>query len=349
MDFKPIKFPEDEFPHQNIIEWWYFNGHLKDESGNQYAYMTCLFKADPKKVKIPFFSKIPFKFVYFAHSLISDISQKKFYSDISPLVMVSKDSFTKDLFFVNYTYPSWSGYFNYVIEKNTPDDFHLKTQYFSLNLKNKKSPLLENEFGFLNMAENSTFYYSLTNLATAGDIIIDGKRIKVTGKSWMDHQWADAVYSGFKWTWFSLQLNNDTEIVCFSFENKSKQKTNLASLIDESGRQSSYQEVNFNQIGDIWQSPETKALYPLDWQIEIPAAGIKLTVKPLVREQEMIFGVINYWEGGLTVEGTIAQEKVNGQGFMELVGYPVKGSRINLYRKNLKRRLKLNIKKVISK
>ena len=57
-EFKPIKFPEDELAHNHIIEWWYFNGHLKDKKGNEYAFMNCLFKADVKKVKIPFLNKI---------------------------------------------------------------------------------------------------------------------------------------------------------------------------------------------------------------------------------------------------------------------------------------------------
>ena len=54
MKYKTIKFPEDEKPHNNFIEWWYYNGHLKDGEGNTYAFMNCLFKVDVKKVKIPF-------------------------------------------------------------------------------------------------------------------------------------------------------------------------------------------------------------------------------------------------------------------------------------------------------
>ena len=59
MGYKKIKFPEDELAHDNIIEWWYFNGNLKDKKGNEYAFMDCLFKADINRVKIPFL-KVPF-------------------------------------------------------------------------------------------------------------------------------------------------------------------------------------------------------------------------------------------------------------------------------------------------
>jgi len=60
-EYKPIKFPEDESAHDYIVEWWYFNGHLKDALGNGYSFMDCLFRVDVKKVKIPFLSKIPLK------------------------------------------------------------------------------------------------------------------------------------------------------------------------------------------------------------------------------------------------------------------------------------------------
>ena len=36
----------------------------------------------------------------------------------------------------------------------------------------------------------------------------------------------------------------------------------------------------------------------------------------------MIFGAINYWEGPMKVEAFINGKKVQGKGFMELVGYP---------------------------
>ncbi len=46
LKFKPIQFPQDEHAHGNIIEWWYFNGHLKDKSGHRYSFMDCFFKTD---------------------------------------------------------------------------------------------------------------------------------------------------------------------------------------------------------------------------------------------------------------------------------------------------------------
>jgi hypothetical protein len=40
-----------------------------------------------------------------------------------------------------------------------------------------------------------------------------------------------------------------------------------------------------------------------------------------MEDQEMIFGQINYYEGPIKVEAKINNQKINGSGFMELVGY----------------------------
>lgn len=338
MKIKPIKFPEDGLPHDNIIEWWYFNGHLKDKKGNRYAFMDCLFKADVKKVKIHFLKKHPFKIIYFSHSILSDIKTKRFYPKIDYVSLISKDSFSKPLLFVNYIDPILiKGYVNKIIEETNKFNYHIKTENFDLNLTSIKTPLLEGGKGYVDLKTKGSYYYSLTNLKTEGTIKINGKDIKVKGKSWMDHQWANTIYSvKDKWTWFSIQLDNNIEIVCFEFDD-GKNKTYLVTISYENNRQVSTNDVRLTKTGIVWKSSFTKAKYPLSWKIEIPSKNISLDVKPLLKKQEVIFGTINYWEGPLKVNGTINKKKVKGIGFLELVGYPMGISNLKFYQKEAKR------------
>ena len=99
MQQKPLEFPKDHGGHEAVIEWWYFNGHLKDQEGNEYAFMDCLFKANPFKINIPFlkvpWKKVTSKYVYFAHSVISDINKQKSYKEVQDISMLSRDSFKK--------------------------------------------------------------------------------------------------------------------------------------------------------------------------------------------------------------------------------------------------------------
>ncbi len=322
--FKPIKFPEDEQGHDHAIEWWYFNGHLKDKYNKDYAFMSCLFKVNVRKMKIPFLTKSPINILYFSHSILSDINNNKFYPYIDYISILSEDSFSKPLLFINYTSPMViTGYVNRVIEETQKFVYRLKDKNVDLRLISVKKPLLEGGDGYVDLKTRKVFYYSLTNLKTDGKIKIKNKWIDVTGKFWMDHQWADTTYSKNKWNWFSIQLDNKTEIVCFEYDD-AKNKTYLASVSYPDNRQEHFEKVEFTPLGTTWTSPKTKAVYPLTWRIKALSKNINLEVAPLIKEQEIIYGPINYWEGPINVSGLFNGKKVKGVGFMELAGYPSK-------------------------
>jgi predicted secreted hydrolase len=219
----------------------------------------------------------------------------------------------------------FAGYFNSVIEEIKKFKYHVKTENIDLILTSVKKPLLEGGNIYTNLNSRDAHCYSLTNLKTEGTIKIENKLIKVKGKSWMDHQWANTNCPVNKWTWFSIQLDDKTEIVCFEY-NDGEVKTRVASISYPNSKQGHNYEVKFTPLGMKWISPKTKAEYPLSWRIEIPAKNVNLKVKPLIKNQEMIFGTINYWEGPLVVKGLFNNKKVSGVGFLELVGYPSKYS-----------------------
>ncbi len=335
--YLPIKFPEDESAHDFIVEWWYFNGHLTDGLGQKYSFMDCLFKVDVKKVKIPFLSKIPLKTSYFSHSLISDLKNKKFYHKISPFSIISDDSFSKPWLYINYINPEIkNSYTNCVIAKTDESTYHLKNESLDLKLVSAKAPLLLGGDGFLDLGPKTTYYYSLTNLKTQGRIKIKNQWLEVTGKSWMDHQWADTSYSKDRWDWFSLQLDDDTEIVCFMYDN-GRTKTYLADISYPDNRQEHYREVEIIPLEKRWLSPKGKAVYPLAWKIKIPAKNLELSLTAEIDNQEMLFGSINYWEGPLSVSGRLGKREVNGVGFMELVGYPSDYSNVKYIRDEIRK------------
>ncbi len=350
--YKPIRFPKDESAHNSIIEWWYFNGHLKDKRKNEYSFMDCFFKADVKKAKIPFLNKIPLKTSYFSHSLISDHKEKKCQRRISLFSIISKDSFSKPLFYINYINPEINNsYVNCSMEKIDESTFQIKNEDIDLKLTSTKKPLLEGGNGFLDLHSKTTYYYSFTNLNTEGRIKIKDKWINVAGKSWMDHQWADEYYTKDKWDWFSIQLDNNTELVCCMYSDD-KNITYFADLSYPNGRQEHFQNVEMKPIGKYWISPKSKSSYPLSWEIKIPEKKLFLHLTANIKNQEMLFGSINYWEGPLNVKGSFGTEPVQGVGFMELVGYPSKYTGSKYLKDEIKKATNLTnhiIKKNISR
>ncbi|MDD5528133.1 MAG: lipocalin family protein [Patescibacteria group bacterium] len=340
-----IKFPQDEQAHDKIIEWWYWNGNLQDKAGNRYAFMDCLFQVKPMKVNLPFI-KIPLEKAYFSHSILSDVKKQKAYPAIDYVSFLSRDSFRRPLLFIDYIDANFlDGYTVSSMAEIAPFKYRLIAKNFDLLLTAVKKPLLEGGSGYLNLGKRRTYYYSLTNLKTEGVIKIKGKEIKVTGKSWTDHQWADAPYAKDKWNWFSLQLDDNTEMVCFELDIKGEKKT-LADISYPNGKTEHLTGVIFTPIGKEWASAKTKAKYPLNWQIEIPAKKIKLQVAPLVKNQELIFGTLNYWEGPLAVSGKFGNKPASGYGFLELVGRPSQYGAYDFMKDNLRQTIKNFGKKI---
>ena len=160
--------------------------------------------------------------------------------------------------------------------------------------------MLENQTGYIDLGEKSTYYYTYSNLSVSGFI----NNEKVTGIAWHDKQWSNNGFMNDYWLWFSLQLPNNTEIVCFDYKGKK-----MATISYPNGRLETL-EASFNPIGNKWISRK-KMEYHLEWEIKIGKFLIK--TKPMITDCEMNFGFINYWEGPITAD-------VNGikaQGFME--------------------------------
>lgn len=353
---KQVNLPKDNGPHNLGVEWWYFNGHLKDSKGGIYGFMDCLFKVDISKVGIPHLPTNLMKgilhkdkYIYFAHSVITDIKRNKNYKEIEDFSIVTPDSFKKDLLFVNYknAVDIFNDNYDSIIETR-PNNFYIKNKNLNLNLENVNDPMLEGGHGYVGTPKSGSYYYSFTNMKASGNLDLKGKNIKVKGVAWMDHQWANAVYRKDKWTWFSFQLDNGIQIMCVEYD-KADGTDILVDVLYKSGEQKQFKKAILTPGKENYKSKKTKAIYPTSWVIEIKEAGILIKTKAFVKNQEMIFGQINYWEGPMQVEAIINKKKVKGLGFMELVGYPSDYNYLLLEGERIKENIMKSISNLINK
>ena len=328
---KPVALPKDHGPHDFVVEWWYFNGHLEDKAGKKYSFMDCFFKVDISKVNIPHLAphliEDIFKngeYIHFAHTVVSDISKKKSYKEIQNISHISSDTFKKEMLYIKYKNAHLGGdSLNGEIVEIAPNDFHIKTTNLDLILDSSKKALFEGGHGYVGTPKDGSYYYSLTDMSVSGSINIKGQEVEVSGRAWMDHQWANTTYKGKKdkWTWFSFQLENGTQVMCVEYDKEGGTDI-LIDIIDKDGVQKQYKKAILKPGNKFYKSRKTKSKYPLSWSIEIPEASITIDTSAMLKSEEMIFGQINYWEGPMKVTMKTAQGKVKGQGFMELVGYP---------------------------
>ena len=75
---------------------------------------------------------------------------------------------------------------------------------------------------------------------------------------------------------------------------------------------------------DVWRSPESQAVYPIAWTIDLPRYGLKLTARAAFENQELRTPEstgVTYWEGSINIEGTAEDKPVAGRGYLEMTGY----------------------------
>jgi len=180
-------------------------------------------------------------------------------------------------------------------------------------------------------AGQASYYYSFTDLETRGFLKTDPSRsrVAVKGKSWFDHEFGSNQLSANQqgWDWFSLHLSDGRDLMIYLLRLKdgSFEPASSGTLVESKGtaRHLKLHELAVS-ILDRWKSPLSKGDYPSRWRIQIPLAGIDLTVAPLVADQELntegSTGII-YWEGAVAGSGISASQKVYCEGYFELTGY----------------------------
>ena len=197
-----------------------------------------------------------------------------------------------------------------------------------LTLSASKEPILHGDAGYSRKGAdpgNASYYYSYTRLRSEGDLRVGDEQKSIEGWSWMDHEWSTSALGEGQvgWDWFSIQLDNDWELMAFQLRDADGTIDPFSSgtLIGPDGETIHLGANDFEiEVQDVWRSPEDGAQYPGGWRLRVPSAELTLELKPLVEDQEMLLST-RYWEGAVEARGEQEGNPVAGFGYVELTGY----------------------------
>jgi predicted secreted hydrolase len=331
-----LVFPVDHGSHPGYrTEWWYYTGNLEADSGKRYGFQLTFFRS---QISAPGYAqKWPrphsawrTQQVYAAHAALTDIAGKRhLQSELlarGAMAMAGvKQEATFTLVYIRNA-SAEIGADRHELRMAT-DDFA-----YELTLKPVKPPALHGQAGYSRKGsapERASCYYSLSRLETAGALTIDGKTIPVRGLSWMDHEFSTAPLEPgiIGWDWFSLQLSDQTEIMLFLLRNEQGgfNPASSGTFIDVSGKPVHLTKNDFRvEVLDYWKSPRSQAVYPVRWRLTFSPLAIQLNARANIFDQEMqtqaTTGVI-YWEGSISIEGSVGKYPLKGAGYAELTGY----------------------------
>jgi predicted secreted hydrolase len=321
-DVIPFEFPRDHGPHPDYrAEWWYYTGNLADQAGNRFGYQFTIFRrgivpGEPERE-----SEWATHQIYFAHFTVTDVTGQEFayherFSRTSPELAGAQSE---------PHYKVWLD--DWSVEEIEPGRVQVKAQTdgtaIDLILEQTKPPTLQGDRGLSAKSSepgNASYYYSLTNNPTRGRVTTARGTFEVSGNSWLDREWSttDLGEGAVGWDWYSLQLDDDREIMFFHIrrEDGSVEPVSGGTIIysDGSTRRLALDEVQITKLS-TWTSPKSNATYPASWTFTVPSEGIDLRITPLLNDQELRVS-FTYWEGAVKIEGT-----QSGYGYIELTGY----------------------------
>jgi predicted secreted hydrolase len=331
-----LAFPDDHGAHAGYrVEWWYYTGNLETLAGERFGFQLTFFRVQPDPPGVdrswpeqP--SAWRTEHLYLAHAAVSDLNRLRFYYDEEIArgavgLAGAKQGPGATRVFVG----KWSARLGARLH-------HLRASsnrfVLDLTCRPAKPPVLHGDGGYSRKGERpeeASCYYSLTRLETTGTLSVDGRAYPVKGTSWMDHEFSTAPLAKdiLGWDWFSIQLSNNMELMIYLLRQDQGRYHTASSgtLISPSGRSRHLTGDDFTvKILDRWKSPRTGALYPSRWRIRIGAEDIELRVRSNLDDQELVTEKttrIVYWEGSVSVSGSVAGKGVDGVGYVEMTGY----------------------------
>jgi predicted secreted hydrolase len=320
-----FEFPRDHGSHPEYrTEWWYYTGHLRTASGKRYGFEVTFFRVGitppaPKATRWDLQQVMP------AHFAITDVSGKSFryYEKLNRASPFTADAAEGHLDVFN---ESWRA------TTNPDGSWKLIAaegkDAIDLTLRTRKAPAVHGENGVSVKAQGTGYashYYSMTRLEVTGRV--NGE--SCTGQAWMDHEFGSSALREHQqgWDWFSIQLENDAEVMLYIIRRKdgTPDVTSSGSLVTSDGQVIPIrrEQMRITPLAR-WKSKKSGATYPMGWRVELPSFGVSLTLQPLLREQELVTQGstgITYWEGAVDVSGSFSGVAVRGDGYVEMTGY----------------------------
>ncbi len=309
----PVTFPRDDGPHDVALEWWYYTGHLWTEDGQRYGFEQVFFKAQRESgggVGLV------------SHVAVTDNERGVFqYAQrisLLPGLQTPKAGF--DLAIGNWSMRGANG----------EDRLVASTEAYNLvlALRATKPPALHDGDGYIDYGGGqASYYYSRTRIAVTGTLAVNGEAERVTGEAWMDHQWGDfTTFRDGGWDWYSVQLDDGTDVMLYVIRAPDGRPLIVdGSVVDPAGRLTVLDREDFRAVQNAtWTSPTTGITYPSGWMVEVPVAGLSLTLAPSMVDQELDTRQttqVIYWEGEVVVQGSRNGQPVGGFGYVELTGY----------------------------
>ena len=323
-----LRFPDDYGAHPaQRTEWWYITGMLLS-GARMFGFQVTFFRSTTGvSDKHP--SRFAASEIVFAHAALTDIDGKRLRHDQRVartgfgVAQAQRGDTSINLRDWNLTRTDHAGGSRYLATVHSDSagfrvDLHIDTT---------QPVLLQGDAGLSRKGPNpeqTSRYYSQPQLDAQGSLTLDGKALPVRGRAWLDHEWSTSFLDpqAVGWDWIGMNLNDGSALTAFRLRRADGSALYAGGSFRPAGmptRNFTAESVTFTP-GRVWESPASRARYPVQWAIQTPAGTF--TVRALLDNQELdsrsSTGAI-YWEGLSELLDSTGQRA--GLGYLEMTGY----------------------------
>ncbi|HTO79496.1 MAG TPA: lipocalin-like domain-containing protein [Methylocystis sp.] len=306
-----LVFPQDHGAHPGFrIEWWYLTANLTGDDGARYGAQWTLFRIalQPGAENEGWADRN----VYMGHAAATSASDHVFASTLARggvgqagVSAAPFDAFIDDWRFVCESDEHWR--------------IEAKANGFAyrLDLRAEGPLLLHGDKGFSRKSDQgqASYYYSQPFFRVVeGLLTLRGREAKVTGRAWMDHEWASQPMSADQkgWDWFALHLASSAKVMLFRYRGATNHYAGTWIEPDGATRALSAEAIALTPLEET--SIGDRKL-PTRWRVAVKSLGLDIETTPL--NARAMNGSRNpYWEGPIAFRGSH-----DGEGYLEMTGY----------------------------
>jgi predicted secreted hydrolase len=282
---RPVVLPRDQGAHPGFgEEWWYTSGTLSGSNHRQYFWFATIWSADRALV-----AKVNVVDLGADRTVLS----QEYVSAAPPTS--GQTQFTVGAFKLGFR--SDGGLGRWSVNASTNAGGRL-----ALDLVPRQPYVLHGHGGIIQQgAGGPSAYYSAPRLAAHGNLILNGKPVRVSGQGWLDHQWGNfaTVVGALRWNWFACQFQNGSDLMLYQFLDRANHPSGrqTGTLVTRTGAVKQLTRFTITPLGPSIRPPGAIATYPLGWRLRVPLGKIEITLRARARDQFITNQFVpNFWE-----------------------------------------------------
>lgn len=287
---RPVSLPRDHGAHPAFgIEWWYTAGTLAGTNRHDYFWFATIWSAGGEAIAKVNVVDLRTDRIVLSHEYLRSGAYR------AGLTRLGVGSFRLG-WRAHGRWGTWA--------VSAPTN---RTSRLELKLSPVQPYVLNGRHGIIRQGSGGrSAYYSAPRLKASGTLATNGRRVRLSGQGWLDHQWGNfgTDVGALRWNWFACQFQNGSDLMLYQFLNPSNRPSGVqnGTFVHSNGKFAHLSRFTVTPLRPVIKPAGARSTYPLRWRINVPSAGIELTVRARARNQFIVNRYVpSFWEGAAAV------------------------------------------------